>query len=360
MKPLSWCKIQTMRKWSLLVLMLFSLAACAAPVTTTPAPAPTLTPSEAPVILPSQTASATITLPTATQTPPRVILVAPPQADGDIKLDLRSALTEMAAAAGFGLLEQTSLSTADLDESTRIVIVLPPFSDLNSLLARAEHTQFVAVGISGLPAAANLTVIGASGFRPDQQAFLAGYMAAITSQDWRAGALTDPSPEGQTASSAFENGVRFFCGLCKPSFPPFFTYPQTFQVAVPADKESWTAAADQLVGRGVQVVYVAPGISSPDLLQYLMDAELNLIGGMPPPYVLRSNWIATVRADPVQALRKLWNDLLAGKGGQQIPMPLVFTDTESGLLSAARQRLVQETLDKLVLGTINPNNVPEP
>jgi hypothetical protein len=108
----------------------------------------------------------------------------------------------------------------------------------------------------------------------------------------------------------------------------------------------------------VQTVYIDPGFHSAELLQYFADAKLDLLGGTAPSAALLPQWVATVRPDPSSALRQVWNDLLAGKGGQQLVMPLAVNDTQSGLLSTARMRLVQETLDNLVDGSINPDNLP--
>jgi hypothetical protein len=360
MNPLHWGKIQPMRKLFLLIFLLVFLTGCESAVTAVPSQKPVAVLTDTPVFLPTrtvQTSSTVPTAPTVTQSPTRVILVVPPEADENLKLDVRSTLTDLVSASGYLLDELPSLSATDLDESIQMVVVLSPFSGLDGLAAAWQKTLFVAVGIKGLSAAENITVIGDVGVDPARQAFLAGYIAALTAWDWRAGALTASSVEGQTAASTFENGVRYFCGLCRPAFPPFFTYPQTVEFA-PGDQASWMAAADQLVAGGVQVVYVDPDISSPDLLQYLVDANVNLIGAVTPPEASRSNWIATIQPDPAQALRQVWSDLLAGKGGQQIAMPLVITDTQSGLLSPARQRLAQQTLDGLLLGTINPNSVP--
>jgi hypothetical protein len=290
--------------------------------------------------------------------PSRILLVAPSGADADINASLQSTLTELAKPAGIPVESRSSLATSDLDGSVRLVVVLPPFSGLSDLASQAPQIQFVAVGISGLSTAANLTVIGNTGFVPDQQAFLAGYIAAIMTPDWRVGVLAVDSPDGQLVGSAFENGARFFCGLCKPMFPPYYLNQEIAHAAAAADGQAWKAAADLLIARSVQTVYIDPGFHSAELLQYFADAKLDLLGGTAPSEALTPQWVATIRPDPSSALRQLWNDLLAGKGGQQLAMPLLVTDTQSGLLSAARLRLVQETLDDLANGSINPDSLP--
>jgi hypothetical protein len=95
-------------------------------------------------------------------------------------------------------------------------------------------------------------------------------------------------------------------------------------------------------------------------LTYLYQAKVNLIGSQAPTDDLRSQWIATILPDPSSALKQLWPDLIAGKGEAQLPMPILLMDTSSGLLNAARLRLVDATLEDLVNGRIQPNPVTEP
>jgi hypothetical protein len=344
----------------ILFLSLMLLAACKPVSTQTPS-----MPAQVATAAPSKEALATLTLvattvPTATQLPPRVVLVAPADADGQLAAGFRAVLAELAPGSGLSFNEQASMAASDLDPSIKVVVVLPPFAGLGDLVSKAPQTQFAAVGIPGLPAAANLTLIGDAGFYPNRQAFLAGYIAAIITDDWRAGVLTSDSPEGKLVADAFSNGVRYWCGLCRPYFPPFFSYPQTAQAAEPVDKAGWQAAADLLIENGVQTVYVDPRLASPEVLQYLADAKLELIGGAMPPDLVLPLWVATVRFDPLQALRGLWGDLVVGKGGQSVSPPLLVVDTQAGFLNTARMRLVQETMDNLTNGIINPDPVPEP
>ncbi len=190
---------------------------------------------------------------------------------------------------------------------------------------------------------------------------MAGYIAAILTFDWRVGILTQGDTDGEKlVQDAFTNGVLFFCGLCRPAHPPYLAYPQAFAIASPDDETSWRAAADNLLQQSVTTAYISPASSSPALLTYLYQAKVNLIGSLAPTDDLRSQWIATILPDPASALEQLWPDLINGKGEAQLPMPIVLADTSSGLLDAARLRLVDATLDDLVNGRIQPNLVPEP
>jgi hypothetical protein len=54
----------------------------------------------------------------------------------------------------------------------------------------------------------------------------------------------------------------------------------------------------------------------------------------------------------VPAIRNIFPDLLAGKGGQTVPTPLYLTDINPNLLTEGKLRLAQEVLDGLQNGTI--------
>jgi hypothetical protein len=334
------------------------LAACTRTSAITPAATSLKTPP------PSKTAQATVTLaplPTTTVIKPAAILFVPDQADPYQVSVVQTALTELAANSGLDLRMKKTLAAGDLDAAVKVVLALQADPGLAGLAKDAPNVQFVAIGIPGLQAGPNLSLIGPEGFRPDQQAFMAGYVAAILTFDWRVGVLSPSETDGgKLVQDAFSNGVRFFCGLCRPAHPPYLAYPMAFSIASPGDQSSWRSSADNLLQGAVKTVYVSPASSSPDLLAYLYQAKVDLIGGQAPTDDLRSQWIATILPDPTSALKQLWPDLIAGKGEFQIPMPIVLADTSSGLLNAARLRLVDAALEDLVNGRIQPNPVTEP
>ena len=287
----------------------------------------------------------------------KVLLVTPAGADTQVQLDLHQALDELVAQSGLEVKAQAGVSEEDLSSGVRMVVALPPDPGIAALAEKYSNIQFLAIGIPGLQATANLNLIGPQGYRQDQQAFLAGYIGAIVTPDWRAGLLVEP---GSPAIDAFRNGLRFFCGLCRPAFPPFIPNPQVAEITNPQDQASWQASIDLLVNQGVQTFYVTASVSSPELLTYIAESRSNLIGASMPTAGLSDSWVATVRPDPAAALRLLWPRLLEGQGGQQVDLPLQVSDVNPAKLGTARLRLVQQTLDDLIHDRINPNPVPEP
>ena len=136
-------------------------------------------------------------------------------------------------------------------------------------------------------------------------------------------------------------------------FPqPAGIYPIIVRIPTEAKPGEYTAYADLLIRNFVKVAYVFPTIATPDLLGYMSQNNMLLIGQSLPGEDVRAQWIASIQPDIDTAIKTIFPELLAGKGGQIIPTPLFLADVNSDLLSAGKQRLVQEVLDGLQNGTI--------
>ena len=307
---------------------------------------------------PVGTPNPTVTLsPTSTPTelPPRAVLLAPPEADQTQAGALEAALAELAAQDGLRFERLESLSPGALTPDLRIVVALPPDPGLASLAAAAPGTQFLAVGVPELAVSGNLSTILTSGERPDRQGFLAGYLASVVTSDWRVGVIgLGDSPAGKAALNGFQNGVIFYCGLCRPAYPPFNVYPASYALVGGAGLAEQQAAADALIGQGVTTVYLAPGVADDTLLEYMANAGLNLIGGEPPPASVQEHWIATVRTDWIAAVREAWTDLVQGQAVDIQELPVLITDANEALFSPGRQGLVEQTRTSLNAGLIDP------
>lgn len=328
--------------------------------TQTPAPTPELeeaTSVPETMTIPSQEATAR---PTETTAPERVLLLTPPDSNPQEALEIQTVLSELAVQDGMEFEAVSELPSLELPPGVRVMVVLAPDPGLANLAAANPQVQFLGIGIEGIPAGANLSLIGTEGSRPDQQGFLAGYLASVVTPDWRMGAVSRAdSVEGKSARLGFRNGAVFFCGLCRPAFPPFVQYPVTVELADGSDQSAMQAAADQLIANAVETVYLSPGAWDASLAEYLSEAGLNLIGSEPPPDPLRSRWIASIQVDQAEALRRVWPELISGNGGHTLDTPLVLTDVNPELLSEGRQQLVERMLADLLSGYIDTGVNPE-
>ena len=295
---------------------------------------------------------------TATSTPgiPLVILVLPADLPKDESSQYQTIVYELAQANGMRYQLLNTLTIADITlagPDLKIVVVFPPDPGLAALVAAAPSVQFLAVGIPGLAPASNLSTVGADGAPADRQAFMAGYIAAMVTDDYRTGILSMNDAQGMTAEAAFANGVHFYCGLCQKAFGPWYDYP--IHIEIPPDElqSRYPAYADPFINYDAPVVYVYPGIATTDLLESMAQKGLLLIGENMPAQDLQSNWIVSLKPELIPAIQRIFPELLAGRGGQTLPIPFSLADVNPGLLSEGKQRLVQQTLDDLQAGYIS-------
>jgi len=322
-------------------------------------PTPTVTSSPTVTILPTE-------IPTLTVTPlPEVgVLVAPPEADSRIVSAVQPIVAESVKTLGYRFQVRPRLSPDDFSrEVIKFVVAVADFPDLSEIIASHPETRFLTIDIQGLNPTPNLTQIGGEMARLDRQGFVAGYMAALITADWRVGVIgLSSSEETLAARQAFLTGVKFYCGLCLPEYPPFFEYPLFFELSADADNSEWHAAAEFMIHRQVETVYVVPGAGDDAMLRHLAQSGVNLIGGTLPLADIQDHWIASLRSDPLLVFPETWSDFVAAENQRSVSVPLTLFDINSELLSPGKQRLVEEILfsvqsDYIDLGT-NSTQIP--
>jgi hypothetical protein len=319
----------------------------AAKATVTPS-LPTFTATLPPTDTPAPT-------PTATQAPPLAVLLAPPGSDAAQVQAFQSALNGPITAAGLLFQVRPSLSEADYTPELRLVIVLPPDPGVAALAEAAPSTQFLSIAIPGVEPAVNLSVIAAGSERADQQGFIAGVISAMITPEWRIGVIgLADNVASKAAENAFINGGTYFCGLCLQAYPPFYDYPLVVNLPATASAAEWREIGNFMVDHMVQTVYVVPGVGDAGMFDVLSQANTSLIGENIPSEGLRAHWAVSLRpAEVLPVALELLPDLLDGKAGVKVAMPLTFLDVNPDLFSLGRQRLAQETLDDLLAGFID-------
>jgi hypothetical protein len=229
---------------------------------------------------------------------------------------------------------------------------------VSDLARQTPGTEFLAVGISGLEAGENLSVIGAQGTHPDWQGFLAGYLAAMVTTDWRVGAIgLSDDLQAQAARQGFLNGVRYFCGACRPVYPPYIEYPRYVEMPAASTAEEWRVAIDLLLERAVRTVYLAPGTATPDVLTYLATRDVAIIASEPPPAALSAQWLATITMDPLDGVADVVREILQGKQGVSVEVELQL-EVNPDKISPGRLRLAEMLLDELLAGFVDPGVEP--
>jgi hypothetical protein len=355
-------------KLSLILIFSLVIAACspgmpviAVPSQTAPAPVETALATETPL----STAQPSLT---PAPLPMRVFLLASPDSDPRLLEEVQPVLQDLAHQSGYEFEIRSSLSSEQITPDVRMVVSLPPDPGLQALAASASETHFFAIGIPGLEESANLT---STAFRQGEaglQGFMGGIIAALITPDWRVGTISiSDTSEGLEARNGFLNGVTYICGTCRQIYPPFFDsqsqliqYPLYVELPSGAEDSTWLAAADLLIERGVETIFLYPGAGGEDLLSYLAESGIKIIGGIAPPENIQNNWVASIYSDSSSTWASQLEKALQGQELAQESGDLQLGYINTDLLSPGRQKHAEAVLQDLLAGYIEASFIEEP
>ncbi|MFW5713520.1 MAG: hypothetical protein ACOCYU_02495 [Brevefilum sp.] len=340
---------------TLTLILVAAMAACNSTTPTGEVPQPIETDTNIPASEePSDTPS-----PTPTPELPVVVLAYGEGADAWTVERVQTILEELAPESSLGLEIQEGLAAEILDANVRVLVGISLEVDPTGLAGSNPGIAFVFVDHEGTTPANNLSVIGDSIIDQQRQSFMAGFLSALISTDYKVAGLIPAEDElSELMTDAFVTGVEFFCGVCNPIYPPYQNFPQWELISIENAAEGFQSVVDTLITEnGVEVLYIQNRLASAEMLTYLGNQNVKIVGDQPPD-TIRNNWVGTVATDPGPALIELWPDLLAGTGGVQLPSAITLTGTEAGLLSAGRLRLFEEMVDDLEAGLVSPETSP--
>lgn len=328
------------------LLILFLLTSCATGAPTNKAAEASSSPEPTATTVP--TAGPTPTLPA-----PLVILVIPADFNESDSQAYQAAVYDLAQSVGYRFQVRNKLSVEDLEPTLKVVVALPPDPGIVSLAASAPQAQFIAINIPEIQPGGNVSVLGDGSVRTDQVAFMAGYIAAMITEDYHTGVLLrKDTPEAGVIQTAFRAGQEYFCGLCNAYAGPFNDYPLAQDIPQDAKSNENSAYADILIRKKVDTLFLQPGVDSPELLQYLPTVGVWMIGTQTPDKT-PSGWVVTLQPNYLEAMKSAFPDLVAGQGGKTFPAPLSFTDANPDLFSAGKQENARKVLSDLLSGYIS-------
>jgi len=325
----------------LLILIAAAVSACGgAQSDQTPTPVPTDTPLVPPTL-------------TATPTTPLAILVLPADLDPDTSNLYQKTVYDLAQASGLRFQVRNTLTSEDLESGLQVVIAFPPDPGIAALAASAPQVQFLAINIPEVAAGGNISVLG-NNSQTDVAAFLAGYTAAIITDDYRLGMIMPKdNTDALRALNAYANGMRFSCGTCRPIYFYAWTYPQYIEIPAEEDKSHYNAFADILIlQKKVGTIFVHPDVATTDLTTYIGTTGVYMIGTKTPEE-LPAGWVMTIQPDIIKAIQIAWPGLVSGQGGVTVQSPLGLTDIDSTILSPGKQRDVERKLNEVETGLIS-------
>ena len=339
------------KTWVIGITLLMTLASCVPGAATGTEQADTVT---APIVVP--TATATIQAPSETPAAPTVMLIVAESADLEMAAESQTIVDSLAAAHGLTVTLQGSQLPETLYSTVEVVIGIGPGLDFSGLAAASPETQFIVIGNPTAVPGDNLSVIGDPVVEKQHQAFMAGYLAAVISTDYKVGGLF-PSEADLDDMNPFIIGAEFFCGLCKSDYPPYVDYPLTETIASGSGSNAFEGVVETLVSSGIEVLYLQGELVSPEFLMILSEVGIKVVSDSPPD-MSRNNWVGTVAPDPVSALPDVWEEMLTGSGGRQVAAPIQLLDNDAGLASEGRLILFYEMAADLEAGLVSIEVVP--
>lgn len=322
-----------------IILIASILSACSLGAQDSPTPAPSITPTPFSTLTP-------------TPVVPLTILVMPANLDKTVSDAYQKTVYNLAQQAGMRFQVRNSLAPADIEPGLKIVIALPPDPGIEALAKAAPQVQFLAINIPGVQAGGNVSVLSPSS-QADISAFIAGYTAAMISDEYRIGMIL-PKDDANAirAFYAFANGMAYYCGLCKTFYVYPVASPAHIEIPSSESKKNYLGYANVLINQKIYTLFVYPDLADPNFMNQIGTTGVQVIGtSLPSPRP--GGWVMTISPDETKAIENAWPSLIAGKGGINVQSPIGIADVDPALLSPGRQRLVQQVVDDLAAGRLS-------
>lgn len=132
--------------------------------------------------------------------------------------------------------------------------------------------------------------------------FIAGYLSAVISDDWRVGGLLPVVDyHGTGADKVFQNGVEFMCGRCSPIYGPIVKFPVTSDLSSPEDNERTLQAFGEISPNKIDVVYIPSAYLFNDLVILLNQSGVTIVSDVVPGQD-RTEWVDYAIIDNLSAL----------------------------------------------------------
>jgi hypothetical protein len=285
---------------------------------------------------------------------PLAILILPATLDAESSNLYQKTVYDLTQTSGMRFQVRNALTPAELEPGLQIVIALAPDPGIAALAAAAPNVQFLAINIPEIAPGGNVSVLGGSS-QSDLAAFLAGYTAALITDDYRIGMmLPKDNADAIRAFNAYTSGMTFYCGTCRPFYYLPWSFPQYIEIPAEEDLTHYNAFSDILILQyKVRTIYLYTDIATQDLMTYIGTTGTLMIGTKTPEQ-LPAGWVMTIQPDVVKAIQNAWPQLIGGQGGVTVQSPLGLSDIDPSLLSPGKRRLVEQMLQDLESGYVSP------
>lgn len=187
--------------------------------------------------------------------------------------------------------------------------------------------------------------------------FIAGYLSAIISNDWRVGGLLPSITYQNTgADVVFQNGVVFLCGRCSPTFGPIVDFPITTLLSLPEDNDATLQAYAEISSYKINTLFIPSAYLFDDLIILLKQSGVTIVSDAKSG-IGQSDWIDYAIIDNLSSLiMDAISETNQQEGLVTIPVDFsVYATTRE--LSPGKFNFITNMIDNLQAGFISPYQI---
>lgn len=262
-----------------------------------------------------------------------------------LRVQSESALQSFSDANDIDFQIASDSNSVDFSLSSSNVIIFGEFANLSELISSQPDTRFIYIDPpADFAEASNLTTLSIVSNQSEIAAFLAGYAAALSTEQWSIAALFLASDN--TEALAFIAGVEYFCGACVSELPPETDYPFAYLTEL----GTWQNQAQEISNQRVSTVYLSPNLNQPEIYEFFSSRGMLIIGSNYPGEALSSAWLATISPRSQSSLIEDLISLLVGEPLASNASSVMISESNSAYLSIPRIEHLQAILADIDAG----------
>lgn len=330
------------------LLFLISLAACSTQRTpkNDPITTPTLVNQPEETVLPVPTATAETIQKTLMYVKMNVV-------NRPLDAELQTILGDYANQHQLKLMVSDSLDE-NLAVNADLILLDQPPQDLLSVPNKFPETKFIVISSQKTDLPENTYQI----YTPVEDVyFIAGYTAALISEDWRAAAIVpDDSIDGTSLAQIFSNGTKYLCGLCAPLYAPVVFFPLVAKAPLGADASAVEFAYGEIANSRPNVIFIPSKFLTSDIATSLRQNGILILSDNSGDSL--SNELSDLRI--YYSVNNSLNALLTTDFSSEshLLMPEVIVNSTISKLSPGKTNNLEQIISDLQLGYISPFSVP--
>ncbi|MDO9085605.1 MAG: hypothetical protein Q7U53_05285 [Anaerolineaceae bacterium] len=264
-----------------------------------------------------------------------------------------NAIETLAEELGYEVTQSNELS--DSQKPSTIVLLFDPADETITFFDTETTGRFIIVGeeINKTPQRPT-TFIKVS---KADKIFIAGYLSALITNDWRVGGLLPASVYKNTSAvQIFQNGVIFLCGRCSPTFGPIVNFPVTAILSEPENNEATMQAYGEISNSRINTLFIPSDYLYDDFVTLLKQNNVSIIS---------DNKLESVQSDWVDyAITDNLSDLIVSsisETSQNKSVDTINVDysiySRSNSISPGKLTYITEMIETLKSGFISPYQI---